>query len=494
MQKLTRRGMLGGLAAVVTGGTACARVETSPLPQARPVAMALTSMTPRAEALIAKANLGGPVSFAVANGATGELLYARDATRPMAPASTAKLLTTAYALAYLGADYRFTTRVLATGPLVNGRIEGDLILAGGGDPSLTSDEVVTLVGQLQALGVRSVAGAFQVWGGALPYIEEIDPGQPDHLGYNPALSGLNLNYNRVFFQWQRAGGAYDLTLDARAERITPPVRMVSMQTVARAAPIYTVDVDARSGREAWTVARPALGDSGSRWLPVRGTAQYAGEVFRTIAAGATPAIHLPQPTFPNGIPAAVQLARVDSQPLSTLLRDMLRYSTNLTAEVVGLTATSARIGARPASLAHSAGEMDRWLQGQGAAGASMVDHSGLGAASKLTTVDMVGLLTRMGANGPLWSLIKPTVLKTPQGQPERFELRAKTGTLNFVSCLSGYVQRPNGAPLVFSIETAEPSRRAAIAPGDEERPDGGQAWARRSRELQHNLIRLWAAT
>lgn len=491
MQSLTRRAILTGLAA----GAATplwAQLSASPVPRPRPDTLGTLDVDRTAEQMIARAGLGGMIGFAVADGDTGAMLHQHGALEPMAPASTAKALTTAYALDSLGPAHRFSTRLLATGPLRQGRIEGDLILAGGADPGLSTDGLLALLAQLASIGVREVAGGFYLWDGALPYVGEIDPGQPDHLGYNPAVSGLNLNYNRVHFQWRRGQGGYAMTLDARTNSVRPPVHMVTMSTANRAAPIYDVALDAATGKEVWTVARPALGDAGSRWLPVRGTARYAGEVFRTLAAQQSPRLTLSAPQVLTTPPIGVPVAEVLSEPLTDVARDMLKYSNNLTAEVLGMSATTARLGRRPEGLIESADHMTRWLHGLGLTRASLVDHSGLGPASRVTAQDMVTFLTRTGIEGPLWSLLKPITLQTPAGAPEPFELRAKTGTLNFVSCLTGYVRRPRGAPRIFAILTAEPRRRAAIAPGDEERPAGAIGWSRRSRALQYDLVRLWA--
>lgn len=490
MTNLSRRAVLTAMAA--SGAVPLwAQVQNSPIPRPRPSREPVQiDVVQAAEQLIAKAGLGGIVACAVADAETGAILYDRGGEVPMAPASTAKALTTGYALDHLGPAHRFTTRLLATGPIRQGRLEGDLILAGGSDPGLSTDGLVSLLSQVQAMGVREVAGRFQVWDGALPYVEEIDPGQPDHLGYNPAVSGLNLNYNRVHFQWRRDGGSYRLSMDARTAAVVPPVRMVTMTAVGRSLPIYDVSLDRDGGREDWTVARPALGDSGARWLPVRNTGQYGGEVFRTLAAQRD--LALSEPVLLTEPPVGVPVAQVQSAALNDVARDMLKYSTNLTAEVLGLSATEARTGMRPTGLLPSAAMMNDWLGGLGIPNAALVDHSGLGPASRIAPNDMVRYLVAMGADGPLWPVLKDITLRTPTNAREPFELRAKTGTLNFVSCLMGYVRRPRATPLAFAVLTGEPARRAAIAPGDEENPAGAVGWSRRSRALQYDLVRLWS--
>ena len=89
-----------------------------------------------ADGLIAAAKLGGAVAFVLADARTGEVLDAREPDLALPPASVAKAVTSLYALEKLGAGYRFATRVLATGPLQGGIVQGDIVLAGGGDPTL----------------------------------------------------------------------------------------------------------------------------------------------------------------------------------------------------------------------------------------------------------------------------------------------------------------------------------------------------------------------
>jgi D-alanyl-D-alanine carboxypeptidase/D-alanyl-D-alanine-endopeptidase (penicillin-binding protein 4) len=67
---------------------------------------------------------------------SGRTLYAHRADQLLQPASTAKLFTAALSLSALGTDYRIPTRLLADGHIVNGRLNGSLILQGMGDPTL----------------------------------------------------------------------------------------------------------------------------------------------------------------------------------------------------------------------------------------------------------------------------------------------------------------------------------------------------------------------
>src|ERR1700689_5654838 len=73
---------------------------------------------------------------------TGKLLYSQNADKLFTPASNTKLFVTAAALALIGPDYKFRTTVETTGTLDRyGRLNGDLVLVGPGDPNLSGREL-----------------------------------------------------------------------------------------------------------------------------------------------------------------------------------------------------------------------------------------------------------------------------------------------------------------------------------------------------------------
>ena len=441
-------------------------------------------------ARIAEAGLGGSVGFAVADARGGQVLEGIEAGRALPPASVAKAITALYALEALGPGHRFRTRLIGTGPLRNGRLEGDLILAGGGDPTLDTDDLAGLAAGLKAAGVVEIRGRFRFYDRSLPFIREIDPAQPPHVGYNPAVSGLNLNYNRVYFGWKRGEGGYEVAMDARSESVRPAVTVARMRVAERAAPVYTY-AD-RDGVDDWTVAAPALGAEGSRWLPVRRPAEYAAEVFQILARSHGIQLSAPQPL--RGQPEGTLLAEHVSDELGTMLAEMLRWSTNLTAEAIGL-AASEQLGARPASLPVSGARMGDWLKARANVnGVRFVDHSGLGPESRISAADMVRALVGSGPDGTLRRMLKRIDMKDERGRVLRdhpARVVGKTGTLNFVSALSGYVQTPSARVLAFAVFAADLDRRRALGEDEVERPPGGRAWTLRARALQQKLIERW---
>ncbi|MBF9051565.1 D-alanyl-D-alanine carboxypeptidase/D-alanyl-D-alanine-endopeptidase [Roseobacter sp. HKCCD9010] len=487
---ISRRIFVGGALAGLAQPAWAMPPDTSLRPMVRPTGLARRAI-PSAVELIAEARLGGRVGFAVADARTGEMLEVVHPLFGMPPASVAKAITCAYGLDRLGPGYRFRTRLVADGPVQNGRLDGDLWLVGGGDPLLGTDQLSAMARSLRESGLREVTGRLMLASNALPYIRAIDPEQPAHVGYNPAISGLNLNFNRVHFEWARDGGEYSVQMDARSETLRPPVARMRMRVADRDVPVYTYEET--ETRENWTVARRALGNGGSRWLPVRRPHLYAGEVFQVLAR--SNGIVLAGPGEGVSPQNGSVLAEHVSEPLEDILRGMMRWSTNITAEAVGLSASIAG-GAAPGSLDGSAAEMNTWMnQRLGSRHTAFIDHSGLGDASRVRPQDMTHALVEAGANGMVRRLMKDIPMRDAEGNliaDHPVEVVAKTGTLNFVSSLAGYARAPGGRDLAFSIFCADLDRRQALNPAQMERPEGGRSYTRRSKRLQQRLIERWA--
>ncbi len=85
-------------------------------------------------------------------------LVSHQGTTPISAASLTKIATTLAVLGQLGADYQFVTRVYHTGEIQDGILEGDLIVAGNGDPFFVWEEAFAIANTLNQLGIREVTG------------------------------------------------------------------------------------------------------------------------------------------------------------------------------------------------------------------------------------------------------------------------------------------------------------------------------------------------
>ena len=489
VSKFSRRAMLAVLAAGVGQAALAKAPAASIVPLARPKGLKTVSIA-GARDLIARAGLGGRLGFVLSDARTGQVLEAVNPVLGLPPASVLKTITAQYALDSLGPAHVFVTRLIGTGPMLNGRLEGDLVLLGGGDPTLNTSGLAEMAAALKAAGLREVTGRFLVSGGDLPHVDRIDASQPDYLSYNPAVAGLNLNYNRVYFEWKKSGGSYTVTMDARSASLRPEVTLTRMKIADRTSPVYTYSNG--GGTENWTVARAALGNGGARWLPVRLPQLYTGEVFQILARAH--GIVLRAPEVARGTHRGKVLVARQSPTLAAILKGMLKSSNNLTAELAGLSASLAR-GRTVRGLADSGAEMADWMRDRLAARKPrFVDHSGLGDRTRLSASDMVAGLVRLGPDSTLASMLKQVPMrdglgKLRQGRP--VELRAKTGTLNFVSGLAGFIMPEGGRDLAFAIFAADMARRRVIPEADRERPRGARSWSGQARRLQWGLVNRW---
>jgi D-alanyl-D-alanine carboxypeptidase/D-alanyl-D-alanine-endopeptidase (penicillin-binding protein 4) len=476
--KASRRAFLaGGLSALAP--FACA----APVPPRRPQPGEGGSAAAR---LVAERLPSGRAGFVLLDLETGETLDALAPDELFAPASVAKIPTALYALDVLGPDRRFRTEVVATGAVVGRRVEGDLALVGGGDPELDSGALAGLAARA-AERVDSVSGRFVVDPGLTPSLPRIDDDQPVDAAYNPGLGGLNLNYNRVRFRWRRKGDAVETALEAHAVGASPPTGAVALALEGPDCdcPIFAHEPASRP--EIWRVRRDALNGEGSVWLPVRGAAAYAADVFRTLSAEAGLALPAPAPgRVPDG---AAPLAAHESRTMIEIVADMLDYSTNLTAEAVGMAATLAR-GAQARTLADSAAEMARWAGLEGDPGFALSNHSGLSAASAVSPRLMAELLRR-SAGGALPGLLEERRIDDRgAAAPEGTVVVGKTGTLDFARGLAGYATAPSGRKLVYAWFANDLARREATR-GMGRRPPGARGWRNRATALERALLREW---
>jgi len=481
---LKRRSFLAGLAATIPV-SACGEAMTRPIPR-----VGRRVVPEETNAILNASGLSAVTSFMVVDLATGEVKEAHQPDLALPPASVTKALTAIYAQQHLGAGFRFETRLLTTGSKSGTELRGDVVLHGSGDPLLNTDRLAAMAAALAQSGIRSISGRFIFVDSALPHLQQIDPSQPPQAGYNPGIAGLNLNYNRVYFEWRRANGGYAVSMDARSDRFKPVIDMAQMEVVNRGAPLYTYRQ--AGGRELWTVARNALGDGGGRWLPVRDPGLYTANAFMALAA--SQGIALPQPQR-GTVPAGAQVITTSNSPtLTTILSDMLYYSNNLTAETVGLTA-SASAGQQVRNLQQSANAMSNWAAQQ--AGGSIgryFNHSGLTAESQASAQDFVRVMQSHAARVGLRNILREMVLVDSNGNgapvPGR-QVFGKTGTLNFAHGFSGYIERDGEQRLAYAIFAADMAARAA-APSEEERPRGALSWLGKAREQEQALLRRWA--
>jgi serine-type D-Ala-D-Ala carboxypeptidase/endopeptidase (penicillin-binding protein 4) len=423
------------------------------------------------------AALGAPalakakISAIVIDADTGERLYARNEKAPLNAASNVKIVTSAATLALLGPEYRWRTTLSIVGPPTGpplpagGEIAGDLYFHGSGDPTLSTEDLAAMVGDLAALGLHKVRGALLVDqtlfdGGVIPPAYDQ---KSDSTPSRAPSSAASLNTNVVavtVIPAAAAGGPARIVVDPSSPYFTVTGRVVTAGS-GPAAP--TVETKEDGGKTRITVAgRVRLGaDPRTIFRRVADPASFLGSTLRQLAERRGIAIA-------GGVrvgPAPAQNLRViavhDSPPLAVVAQELNKRSNNFTAEQL-LRTLGAEIGGRPGTWDKGLKAVARYLAGIGIKAGSYQMQNGSGlydsnrfSAEQIATVlrtashdfrisaEMMASLAVAGTDGTIAHRMAGTVA-------ERY-VRAKTGTLANVSCLSGFAGSPGRVPLIFSI-------------------------------------------
>ncbi len=442
------------------------------------------SLAERIEKILATpAAAGSTFGIQAVQLSTGRILYSRNAQSALTPASNTKLFTTALALTRLGPGYRFETKVLSSqAPDPQGRLTGDLILLGGGDPTLSARRLPYQKGPIEGdplaplsgLADQLVAAGLRVVSGDLIGDDTRWPFEPFPGGwavgdmpwdYGAAVSALCLNDNTQTISVRPGKAAGDPAVIS----LSPPVEYYTLRNTFRTAAGLPGRLNIRrkpASRilEISGTASPKAGPL-SELLGIDEPAAFIAEAFAQLLRdrgvtiqGRVAARHRASGT-PYVEPAGIVLARRQSAPLVETLRVIDKISQNLHAEMalreVGFTAS----GEGTAEAAQK--EMSAWLEGLGVRKEEfdLEDGSGLSRRTLVTPNAVTTLLTAMhnGEHRETYRSLLPiggedgSLSSRFKGAPQASLIRAKTGSVAHVNALSGYAGDDPSTRIAFSI-------------------------------------------
>jgi D-alanyl-D-alanine carboxypeptidase/D-alanyl-D-alanine-endopeptidase (penicillin-binding protein 4) len=432
------------------------------------------------------------IAVKVASLDTGRTLYEENAAKLLHPASNMKIYTVAAALDRLTPDFRFkTSAYLPAMPDNTGTARGDLIIYGRGDPSFAASfnngdyykAIDDFAARIAAAGVRRIEGNIvgdesYFTGARLGYGWEWEDLQ---WYFGAEISALTVNDNSLDL-FVKAGQDLGSQAVVTTGPVTPLITIVNHVTTSP-----------RGTRRNVTVLRP-LGTS---------TIELTGSVPLGLDAadkGLIGSIAVPNPALlfvymlrsslaskgvaitgqsqtidargranlPLRTDSLVEIASVQSPPLSVIAAQTLKPSQNLYTELIlrtlGKLAPPSDIAPSPERTSADDGieAVKRFLRGAGIEPRGQVvqaDGSGLSRHDYITANGTTQLLTYMNAHRYAVAFrdalpiagVDGTLRTRMKGTPAASNLRAKTGTISGVASLSGYVTTAAGERLVFSI-------------------------------------------
>ena len=388
---------------------------------------------------------------------------------PMNPASVMKLVTTYAALDLLGPAYTWSTPVYVEGAVRDGTLFGNLYIKGQGDPKLVQERLWLLLRRVQGLGVKTIAGDIVLDRSAFdvpptdPAMFDGEPLRP----YNAAPDALLINYKAVVMTFTP-----DRSANTAQVQFDPPLAGVQTQPTV---PLSTTadcgdyrgalradfsdanrirfagNYPAICGERVWPVAYADPKSYAVR--SVQGLWQdMGGKLSGTVRMG----------QVPTTLSAAKPAFEVTSAPLAEVIRDINKYSNNVMAQQVFLT-----LGGGNFENARSV--VQRWWKERISADDTPVldNGSGLSRQERMSAQEL-GRLLQTAYQSPVMSeLMASLPITGVDGTLKRSKSRAlgsahlKTGSLNGVVAIAGYVDAASGKRYVLVAIVNHPNASAA---------------------------------
>jgi D-alanyl-D-alanine carboxypeptidase/D-alanyl-D-alanine-endopeptidase (penicillin-binding protein 4) len=441
-----------------------------PTPAATPEATAPLPLAGRLAALLRQPAFNPEeTAVVVALLPEGETVFARHAEKPLRPASTLKILTSAAALALLKPEFTYETRILADGePDGTGTVQGNLYLKGSGAPDLVGESWWLIARRIASQGLRRVTGDLVADESHFDSVRR--PAGWPPLGadswYNAPVGALSCNFNVVTVRVDPApvsGSRPDITLEPSASYF----QVLNRAATTNGPNTLKVDRFYENGQNALTVTGSIRRGGGPLTFhrAVEEPALYAAHAFREIARreGIVVEGGIVTGTAPD---TARLLHSHESRPLGALIRDMNKNSNNFMAEALVKTIGAQFVGA-PGTTASGLEVIRTYLGGLGIdlSTTRLADGSGLSDETFVPARVLAELLVRSWSDfeiGPELTVSLPiggadgTLDARFAGEEARRRLRAKTGRIAPALTLAGYATNRDGRPFAFVLFANHP--------------------------------------
>jgi D-alanyl-D-alanine carboxypeptidase/D-alanyl-D-alanine-endopeptidase (penicillin-binding protein 4) len=407
---------------------------------------------------------------------TGEVVLQWLAGEPRNPASTMKLLTTLVALDTLGPAYRWKTNVYALGEISGGRLDGDLLLRGQGDPFLVTERVWQMLRAIRRLGIDEITGDLLIDDS---YFDtgDYDPGAFDRRplrAYNVAPNALLMNFKVVRYWFEPNGSKVTVRLDPALDNLRIDNRLRVVKAPCRG---YQRGIAITTNADNDEVIFSGRFPSGCRRYAMDRTVlthnEFAYGLFKTLwqESGGV---------FEGGWKNAIAsdedepVLSFESLPLADMITSVNKHSNNVMARQLLYTLSAEVLGA-PGTESGGREVISSWLSDNKLELGKLAVENGAGLSreSRITAADMAMLL-RFAWKQPympeyLASMSLTGVDGTLSRRFRNSELAGKahlkTGSLDHVTAIAGYLQSRSGRRFaVVALQNFEDIHRG---PGEE---------------------------
>jgi len=390
---------------------------------------------------------------------TGRVLFEYNQNKNFIPASNNKVISSFAALSLLGKNYRFKTEFYTGGELNKGTLFGGLYIKAYGDPSITTNDLIKIVRELKQKGIKRIKGDIYLDD---TYFDNVSYGKgwkSEWIGdyYCPPIDAFALNYNTI-----------DVTITPRKRgetpivKITPDTYILNVNNTAMSSKYKSkliVKQDS-TGKGLFIKGKMNVKSSPQTYtISVMRPVTYFGLVFRNllVAEGIDFEGQIIRKQTP---PWATVFHTHSSEPLHEIINDFNKESINIIGEALVKTLGAKYVGT-PGSWDNGSYVISKFIKDSGiGTNISLADGSGLSRYNRVSPKVLANVLYNAyvksdfsyeylssfpiaGVDGTLKKRFRRSKLKG--------RVAAKTGYLNGVRALSGYVFAKDGNIIVFSV-------------------------------------------
>ncbi|MCX6121373.1 MAG: D-alanyl-D-alanine carboxypeptidase/D-alanyl-D-alanine-endopeptidase [Ignavibacteriales bacterium] len=389
---------------------------------------------------------------------SGKVFYEHESKALMNPASNIKLITSAAALSVLDTGYQFITSVFIDDKTRDGNAIQNIYLKGYGDPNLVTSDLDTLAFAVRQSGIKTIAGNIIVddsyfdenyWGSGWTWDDESDPDAP-------YINALSVNKNCIIIHVTADINSVSVSLEPNTNFVT----IINKAEIV----LDSIRMPLKARRLTLSNANTILieGDmyrysQATRKVSLRRPEFYAGVLFKESLSRA--GISVFGDVVSGVVPDGTYEIAQHFQPIEKVIESINKPSDNLSAENT-LKVIGALKNGIPGSAKNGVFREKEFLfnLGMDTTKFSLADGSGVSRYNLFSADQLVQFLVAMSKQPRLFQMfynslpvagVDGTLADRMSTYPVACNLHAKTGTLNGVSCLSGYVQTRDGEMLAF---------------------------------------------
>jgi D-alanyl-D-alanine carboxypeptidase/D-alanyl-D-alanine-endopeptidase (penicillin-binding protein 4) len=407
---------------------------------------------------------------------TGEVVLGYLAATPRNPASTMKLLTTLVALDTLGPAYRWKTDVYALGDVEDGRLDGDLLLKGYGDPFLVTERFWQMLRDIRRAGIEDIAGDLLIDDSYFD-IGAYDPGAFDSQplrAYNVAPNALLTNFKVVRYWFEPNGQSVKVSVDPALDnlRVTNQLRVTpgSCRGYQRG---ISVSGNGRDDEVTFSGKFPGGCQRYAMDRAVLSHNEYTYGLFQSLWSESGGRF---DGAWKNTVVVddLEPLLSFESLPLFEIIARVNKHSNNVMARQV-LYTLSAEVLGPPGTESGGRDVIAKWLDDNALEPSELAFENGAGLSreSRITAADMAALLGFAWEQPYMPEYLASMSLTGLDGTLSRRFLDSelvgkahlKTGSLDHVTAIAGYLQARSGRR--FTVVVMQNYEDVHRGPGEE---------------------------